>query len=89
MDTQTHRQRATSDLDQIAQQVKRVLAENGIDVSLFFVVPGGGDAILSFGSMSDPSDELWDRITNLVCDVIKEAIGVDRVRCRGAACAST
>lgn len=87
MDAQKQRQTATIKLDQIAQQVRQVMAEHQIDVSLFFFVPSGGDAIISFGTMSDTPDELWDQITGLVCAVIQEEIGDERVRCRGVACA--
>jgi hypothetical protein len=87
MDAQTLRQTATSKIDQIAQQVTHVLAEHRIDVSLFFFVPSSGDSILSFGTMGDPPDELWDQISGLVCAVIQEAVGVETFRCRYVACA--
>ncbi|MBV8410137.1 MAG: hypothetical protein JOY64_21090 [Alphaproteobacteria bacterium] len=39
-----HRARAKAALDQIAQQAKQALADAGIDLSLFFLVPNSATA---------------------------------------------
>ena len=95
MDTQEHehdartpRERAASKLDQIAQQVKQALTEHGINVSVFFIVPSSG-AIVTFGTTGDPPDDLWAQIGELVSAVVKEAVGVARLRCRHLVCAAT
>jgi hypothetical protein len=49
---------AQAALDQIAQQVKDALAEQQIDIDLFFVSPSS-DSLLCYGTMTDPPDELW------------------------------
>ena len=49
-DVTAHRERAKERLAQIAEQTKQVLAEQGIDTSVFFLVPHSGDAILTFGT---------------------------------------
>ena len=88
-DAQTPRERAASRLGQIAQLVKQRLTEHGIDDSVFFVVPSSGDTIITFGTTGDPADELWARISDLVSAVVKEAVGVERLRCRELVCAAT
>jgi hypothetical protein len=84
-----HRTRAASRLDQIAQQVKLTLSEQGIDISLFFIVPSSGDAILPFGTVADPDDVLWERVGEIVADIVGRAVGLDRTRRRPVVCAST
>jgi hypothetical protein len=37
-----HRARAATMLDQIAQRARQALAEHGIDLSVFFLVPSSG-----------------------------------------------
>jgi hypothetical protein len=88
-DARTPRERAASKLDQIAQLVRQALMEHGIDVTVFFVVPSSGDAIVTFGTTGNPPDDLWARISDLVNAVVKEAVGVGRLRCRHLVCAGT
>ena len=87
-DSRTPRERAASKLDQIAQLVRQRLTEHGIDESVFFVVPSSGDTIITFGTTGDPPDELWARISDLVGTVVKEVVGVERLRCRDLICAA-
>ena len=47
----SHRARARTELDQIARQAKQVLAEQKIDLDLFFLIPNSGEAILLFGAL--------------------------------------
>jgi hypothetical protein len=54
-----HRDRAKGMLNQIAQQAKAALDEQGLDFSLFFIVPHSGDAVITFGTSGDPSDDEW------------------------------
>jgi hypothetical protein len=83
------RDRAMGMLNQIAQQAKAALDEQGLNISLFFLVPHSGDAIITFGTSDDPSDDEWDRVEEIVGSIVGQSIGLDRVRCRSVASATT
>src|ERR1700760_2970925 len=77
-----------AELDQIALRVKEALIDANIDLELFFMVPSSGDAILTFGTMSDPDDELWDRVGLAIVSVLQEAVGLECTRSRPVLCAT-
>ena len=60
-DVTAHRERAKDLLNEIARQTKQALTEQGIDTSVFFLIPHTGDAIVTFGTTLDPDDALWSR----------------------------
>jgi hypothetical protein len=89
IDEATYRERAAATIDQIAQQVKKALADAAISIDVFLVVPGSGNAIVTFGTIADPDDEAWKTVSEIVSAVVRRAIGLDRSRCRSLACATT
>jgi hypothetical protein len=88
-DEATYRERAAAMLDQIAQQAKQALSDAGIGIGLFFIVPRSGKAILNFGTPGDPPDDLWDKVRDIVSAIVRRSIGLERLRCRELACATT
>ena len=38
----------------------------GIDLGLFFLIPNSGDAIVTFGTPGDPSDDEWNHVREIV-----------------------
>ena len=83
------RARARNLLPQITQQVKQALYEASIKIDVFLMIPTTGDAIATFGTLADPSDELWTRIGEIVCSILRKAVGLDRVCSRPLSCATT
>jgi hypothetical protein len=83
------RARAVAKLDQIARDSKAALDDQGIDIPVFFVIPSSGDAIATFGTPADPDDEVWGRVSEIVSNIVRHTVGLDRVRCRPAVCATT
>jgi hypothetical protein len=83
------RARAKDLLPQITQQVKQALQEASIGVDVFLMIPATGDAIATFGTLADPPDELWTRIGEIVCSIVRRAVGLDRVCSRPLSCATT
>src|SRR5690242_19070211 len=83
------RARARNLLPQITQQVKRALHEASIEIDVFLMIPTTGDAIATFGTLSDPPDELWNSVGEIVCAVLGKTVGLERARCREIACATT
>jgi hypothetical protein len=55
------------------------------------VVPNSGDAIVSFGTIAepDPSDETWNTISQMVCQIVKDALSLKKIRTRELATATT
>jgi len=88
-DVTDHRARATTMLDQIARQTKQALVEAGIDTPVFLIVPTSGSAIVTFGTIADPPDDQWSRVSDVVASVVRDLIGLDRVQCREVQCATT
>jgi hypothetical protein len=90
-DVPAYRERATSRLQDIAQQTKQALADAdaGIDLDIFFTVPSSGHSILTFGTIADPDDATWQAVSAIVSATVRRAIGLDRSRCRSLACATT
>jgi hypothetical protein len=58
-------------------------------MDVFVMIPNTGDAIATFGTIIDPPDEVWSRVGEIVCSILRKAVGLDRVRCRELACATT
>ncbi len=88
-DVTVHRERAKTMLDQIAAEVKQTLIEQGIDLSLFFLIPSSGDSVLIFGTPADPSDGEWNRVAEIVAPIVRQSVGMAGTRCRAVACATT
>jgi hypothetical protein len=82
------RERAATELNQIAQEARRVLADHGITTRVFFVVPNSGRAVLMFGTPDNLGDTLWNRVGEIVSAVVRQTVGLDRTRCQELACAT-
>jgi hypothetical protein len=88
-DQGAYQERATAMLDLIAQRTKLALSEAGIDIVIFFLVSQNSNAILTFGTPTDPPDDLWASVGEIVSCVVRNSLGIERTRCRGLVCAST
>jgi hypothetical protein len=88
-DVTAHRERAKDLLNEIARQTKQALTEQGIDTSVFFLIPHTGDAIVTFGTTLDPDDALWRQVSEVVSGVVRLLVGLDHTRCREVVCATT
>ena len=83
------RERVEAKLGQIAEQAKQALADTGIDITLFFLAPHSGDAIIIFGTSADPPHDQWEQVRTIVSAIVREATRIGHTRCREIACAST
>jgi len=84
-----HRARAATMLTEINRQAKQTLVDAGIDLDLFFLIPNSGEAIITFGTSGDPSDDQWGRVADVVSSVVRQSVGLDRSRCQEVICATT
>jgi hypothetical protein len=85
----TYRERATAMLNQIAHDAKIALAERDITLDVFFTVPRSGCAVVTFGTLANPSDDQWDQVSEVVSAIVRRSIGLERSRCRALVCATT
>jgi hypothetical protein len=81
-----HRARAKAELEHIVQQAKQAVAEAGLDIPLFFMIPRTGDSILTYGTPGHPQDHEWSHIGEIVCAVVAKAVGMDRTLHREIMC---
>jgi hypothetical protein len=88
-DVATHRSRARKMLDQIAQQAKQALTDQGIGIDVFFLIPSSGNSVLIFGTPADPADVLWNEVGKIVSAIVRQSVGLAGTRCRAMACATT
>jgi len=88
-DVSMYRARAASKLDQIIQQVRMALAEQGIHTPVFLLVPNSGNAIMTFGTITDPPDDQLGRVGEIVASIVAQSCGLIRVRRREVVCADT
>lgn len=86
---EAQRDRASAELDQIARTAKQALVRAGIELELFFMVPNSGNAILTYGTATDPDDNLWDRVREIIFAVLRGTIGLERPQSHAALCATT
>ena len=82
------RARARTELDRIAQMTKLSLAEDGIDLTVFFMIQSSGP-LLTFGTMTDPTPDQWEQVSEIVLSIVREVTGLDGVWSRQIMCAST
>jgi hypothetical protein len=85
----TYRARARDLLTEITRQVRQALDDAGISLDVFVMIPSSGDAIATFGTAANPTDEAWDRASKIISSIVGESVGLARTRCREVACAST
>ena len=71
-------------LPDIVERTRSALAGAGIAYEVFYLIPGGGDAIISFGTNiePDPTDEEWSIISGIVCGILKDALEINKVTTR-------
>jgi hypothetical protein len=84
-----HRDRAREMLNEIARQTRQALAQHRIDLSVFFLVPSSGDAVITFGCSGDPSDNEWHRAAEIVASIVAGLVGLRDPQLRKVQCATT
>ena len=74
-------------LNEIAAQLNSALIAAGIACPVYICVPSSGDALVTFATPLDPTDDEWDRVSQIVCQIVSEKTGITRLRSRGLVCA--
>jgi hypothetical protein len=64
-------------LDEIASAVTTALDDPVHPIAVFLTVPSSGEALLTFATPIDPTDEDWSRVSQVICDIVGNRIGVE------------
>jgi hypothetical protein len=83
------RDRLRMSLNEIAAEVTTALCDENLNISVFFAVPSGGPALLSFATAADPTVEIWEHVSKIVCQIVGDTIGVTGLIGRSLTCAAT
>jgi hypothetical protein len=88
-DERCDEQRATLRLclDDIASEATSALQATDLTMPMYFSVPSGGKALLTFMTPGDPSAEAWKQVTAIICDILLSKIVVSGLVGRPLACA--
>jgi hypothetical protein len=74
-------------LNEIAAQLNSALIAAGIACPVYICVPTSGEALVTFATPLDPSDDEWNRVSQIACQIMSEKTRIARLRSRGLVCA--
>ena len=74
-------------LNEIAAQLNSALIAAGIACPVYICVPSSGDALVTFATPLDPSNDEWERVSQIACQIVSKKTGITRLRNRGLVCA--
>ena len=80
------REMIRASLDAIASDVGMALRDAGFDFPVFMTVPNSGHSLATIATARDPSDADWQRASEIVCRIIAQKVGCDRLRARELTC---
>jgi hypothetical protein len=85
--TEAHRKIARQSLSEIALEVGNSLREANLNYPVYLSVPMSGHAIITLFTHLDPPDEHWDRISDIIRQILSARLGGMRLRSRNLICA--
>jgi len=85
--TEAEREIIRDSLSEIALDVKSRLREADLRYPVYLSVPLSGHAIITLFTDLDPSDEQWDRISEIIRQILSARLGGMRLRSRHLSCA--
>jgi len=74
-------------LDEIANDVGMALRDAGLRFPVYLTVPSGGDALVTFATPLDPSDNDWLQASTIVSRIVSKTLGDIPLRNRHQECA--
>jgi hypothetical protein len=86
-DQDTVREAIRRSLNEIAAQLNSALIAAGIACPVYICVPMSGDALVTLATPLDPSDDEWNRVSQIACQIVSEKTGITQLRSRGLVCA--
>jgi hypothetical protein len=83
----TQRDTLRQSLDAVANDVSMALRDAGLNFPVFLTVPSSGNSLATIATPLDPTDDDWQRASEIVCQIMAEKVGCDRLRRRELTCA--
>lgn len=86
-DIDTRRETIRQSLDTIANDVGMALWDAGLRFPVYMTVPNSGDALATFATPLDPSDDDWAAASGIVTRIVSKILGDIPLRNRHQECA--
>ena len=83
----TQRDIIRSSLDEIADDIGMAMRDVGLTFPVYMTVRNSGDALVTIATSADPSDANWQTALAIICQIIEEKVGCDRLRGQTLPCA--
>ena len=86
-DIDARREIIRQSLDKIANDVGMALRDAGLRFPVYLTVPNSGDALATFATPLDPSDNEWLQASTIVSRIVSKTLGDIPLRNRPQECA--
>jgi len=83
-----YREQLISLLPEIGADLTAALTAADLHIPVFMSVPRTGDSFLTFATPVDPSDSEWERVGEIVREVVEETSGIAKLLVRDLPCIS-
>jgi hypothetical protein len=67
-------------LNEIANDIGMAMRDAGLTFPVYITMTNSGDALVTIATTADPSDANWQPALAIVCRIIEEKVGCDRLR---------
>jgi hypothetical protein len=74
-------------LNEIANDIGMAMRDVGLTFPLYMTVRNSGEALVTIATTLDPSNADWQQASEIVCRIIEEKVGCDRLRGQELPCA--
>jgi hypothetical protein len=74
-------------INEIANDIGMAMRDAGLTFPVYITVRNSGDALVTIATTADPSDANWQQASAIVCRILEERVGCNRLRGRELACA--
>ena len=74
-------------LNEITNDIGMAMRDVGLTFPVYMTVRNSGDALVTIATTLDPSDADWQQASEIVCRILEERVGCDRLRGQTLPCA--
>lgn len=80
------RRKLTASLGKIGSEVTIALGDAGLAIPVYLTVPTSGDALVTFCTPLDPDEQEWDRVCEIIVEIVKRHAAGENLQARKVAC---
>jgi hypothetical protein len=74
-------------LNKIVNNIGMAMRDVGLTFPLYMTVRNSGDALVTIATPLDPSNADWQQASEIVCRILEQKVGCDRLRGQELPCA--